>query len=271
MTLSLPSLYESTSASIVGIDLAWGEKQQDGLCLIRATRESSSVVRTALTSRDDELLAWLAKYAPASECSLLTIDAPLIVTNKSGCRPVEKQISSEFGKYHAFCHSSNLAKTSCARPLRVTRMLRENGYAVDFDLKNAARIATEVYPHPAMILLFELELIIKYKKGLVEAKRQEFKRLQSLMRTCLDTHFPELDCSPQIQTLLDAPWKKEIEDQTDAFFCALLGHLCRVVGTLEEGFILLPPRFRNGVPLMVKGRTGQLVTAELVNKLRDED
>jgi predicted RNase H-like nuclease len=162
-------------------------------------------------------------------------------------------------------------------------LLRETGVNIDFNLKKATRIATEVYPHPAMILLFELNRIIKYKKkpknGSREVQKEEFKRLQSLLRKCLGAHFPELECSPQIQTLLDTSWKKEIEDQTDAFFCALLGyfhwrsngHLCRVVGMLEEGFILLPPRFRNGFALMESRPSNRVVTMELVNKLRDED
>lgn len=278
MPFSLPSLYESNCASIVGIDLAWGEDEQDGLCLIKATQENSTVVETALTTGDEELLAWLAKHAPASDCSLRSIDAPLIIPNASGCRPVEKEISSAFWKSHAYCHSSNSTNPNCARPLRIARLLRENGYTIDFDLKKAARIATEVYPHPGMVRLFALDRIIKYKKGPVASRKIEFKTLQSHLRKSLATIFSDVEVAPGIDELLCKVWSKPVEDQTDALFCSLVGYLhwkhkgsfSRVYGSLENGFILLPPASRNGFFLMEK-RGGQLVTTEMVKKLMDEE
>jgi predicted RNase H-like nuclease len=133
--------------------------------------------------------------------------------------------------------------------LRIANMLRSEGYLVDFDLNKSARIATEVYPHPAMIRFFEIDRIIKYKKGLVAAKREEFRRLQGLITSCLARDFVELTVTPTIEKLLQAPWTKNIEDQTDALFCALIGYrhwmtkgaACEVVGSLDTGFILLPP------------------------------
>ena len=190
MSMPPSSLNNSTSAWIVGIDLAWGEKERDALCLIQATRESSSVLKTARTFGDDELLAWLAQHAPSSDHALLSIDAPLIIPNATGCRPVERQISSEFGKYHAYCHSSNSTKPNCARPLRVARLLRENRFIIGFDLNKAARMTIEVYPHPAMILLFELERIIKYKKGLWKQRDRSSNGFRSLYVSASIPIFP---------------------------------------------------------------------------------
>ncbi len=277
MTLSLPSLYDSKSAWIVGIDLAWGDKKPDGLCLIRADRNSAEIVETALTQGDDALSQWLKTRIPAGEPALLAVDAPLIAPNPTGCRPVDRQISVDFGKYHAACHSANSKR--CARPLRVSNLLRLDGFSIDFDLRNDSRMAAEVYPHPAMIRLFEIEKIVKYKKGLVAAKRQEFARLQELIRACLKRSFPKIIVASTVKTLLEASWSKGGEDQTDALFCAMIGYrhwetngqICEVVGSLEQGFILLPPKQQSGFTLFRWPSGEVIVTSEFVNHLRDED
>lgn len=277
MSIRKPSLANSTTAWIVGIDLAWGDKRPDGLCLIRADRNHAEIVETMLTHGDDALLRWLKSCIPAEESVLLAIDAPLVVPNPTGCRPVDRQISVEFGKYHAACHSANSQR--CARPLRIANLLLSVGFSIDFDLKKGARMATEVYPHPAMIRLFEIEKIIKYKKGVVAARRQEFARLQDLLRASLKRSFPKVAVPPTVEKLLSAPWSKGSEDQTDALFCALIGYrhweteglLCDVVGTLEHGFILLPPKQQSGFTLFRWPSGEAMVTSEFVNHLRDED
>jgi predicted RNase H-like nuclease len=271
------NLYEGNSAWIVGIDLAWKDHNQDGLCLIHATRDSAKVIKTATTKGDDALLAWLQKHLPVQDHVLLAIDAPLIVPNATGSRPVDKQITFDFGKYHAGCYPAN--SKLCERPPRLAQRLRDNGYLVGYDLKTASRMATEVYPHPAMIRLFNLDRIIKYKKGTVAAKNPEFRRLQNLLRKSLNDHLGNNGVSQEIEAFLIANRSKTVEDQTDAIFCALIGylhwkhhgHLSKVIGSIDEGFILLPPKYRNGFALMEAGPTGPIVTMELVNKLRDED
>jgi predicted RNase H-like nuclease len=277
--ISTSNLFEGKSAYIVGIDLAWGEKLPDGLCLINATRESSEIIGTASTFGDNELLAWLAQHLPTSSHVLLSIDAPLIIPNATGCRPVEKQISREFGRYHAFCHSSNSTNPNCTRPIRVAQLLRENGYTIGFDLNKASRMAIEVYPHPAIVRFFYLDRIIKYKKGIIAVRKSEFTRLQDFLLKYLHESSADIEFSQEIERLLSTEWSKSIEDQTDALVCALIGYihwkhqgrLSKVVGSIEEGFILLPPRYRNGFILMEGAPVDQVVTMELVNHLRDED
>ncbi|MCE0499720.1 MAG: DUF429 domain-containing protein [Methylacidiphilales bacterium] len=274
---STSNLFEGKSAWIVGIDLAWKDHNQDGLCLIHATRGTAKVIKAATTKGDDALLIWLQEHIPSADHALLAIDAPLIVPNATGQRPVEKEISRDFGKYHACCHSSN--STRCERPPRLAQRLRDNGYVVGYDLKTASRMATEVYPHPAMIRLFDLDRIIKYKKGKIAAKRSESRRLQDLLRKSLQNHQIDIVVSQEIEALLNADLSKTVEDQTDAVVCALIGylhwkyqgHLSKVIGSIDQGFILLPPRYRNGFALMESCPSNRVVTMELVNKLRDED
>jgi predicted RNase H-like nuclease len=272
-----PNLATSNTAWIAGIDLAWGDKRPDGLCLIQADRHSAEIVETTLTHGDDELLQWLKTRIPPERPVLLAIDAPLIAPNSSGCRPVDRQISVDFGRYHAACHSANAKR--CVRPLRIASLLRSAGFTIDFDLKKGSQIATEVYPHPAMIRLFEIEKIVKYKKGLIAARRLEFARLQGLLRASLKRNFPKVVIPSSVEALLATQWSKGNEDQTDALFCALIGYhhwetggtVCDVKGSLEHGFILLPPEKRSGL-MLFRWPSGQtMVTSEFVKQLRDAD
>jgi predicted RNase H-like nuclease len=110
------------------------------------------------------------------------------------------------------------------------------------------RLAIEVYPHPAMVRLFDIEERIPYKKGRAADRRRHFQELQGHLRRCLDAHFPKLERSDGLEELLDQPWSKPVEDRIDAVFCALIGywhwlHVGRrseVLGDLYTGFILVP-------------------------------
>ena len=110
------------------------------------------------------------------------------------------------------------------------------------------KTVAEVYPHPAMVRMFGIPRIVKYKKGTVRERRKEFRRLQRLLRTCLQKKFPRLGCDQETQQLLRQRWSKPVEDRVDALFCALIGlwhwmHQGRkseVIGDRRTGFILLP-------------------------------
>ena len=111
----------------------------------------------------------------------------------------------------------------------------------------------EVYPHPAMVRMFRLPGIVKYKKGRVDKRRNKFQRLQHLIRSCLKNEFPYLEPDKETIELLSTPWSKTTEDKTDALFCALIGlwhwrhkgKRSQIIGDLNTGFILLPEDLRN--------------------------
>ncbi len=58
----------------------------------------------------------------------------------------------------------------------------------------------------------------------------------------------QLEVSAELSRLLGAPWTKNVEDQTDAFFCALIGYWhwlhrgrrTQLLGDATTGFILVP-------------------------------
>jgi predicted RNase H-like nuclease len=230
---------------ILGIDLAWGDRRPDGISVWEArSRNAAKILHTGLVHGDTELLDAIARWAGAGPV-LITIDGPIVCPNATGSRPVDRLTHQLFGQFHAGAHPSN--STRCVRPPRIASMLRDRGFAIGHDTAAHSRLVAEVYPHPAMVRLFGLERVVKYKRGRVAEKRAEFRRYQDLFRRCLAQDFPEVDASAAMP-LLGEPWTKDIEDKTDALFCALIGwnHLRHrgrqsdIIGELDSGFILLP-------------------------------
>ena len=230
---------------IIGIDLAWGDRNSDGICLLEVASPKAFVSRSDLVQGDDQLMDWVQSFAGGND-ALVMIDAPLICPNATGCRAVDKQITSMFGRYHAGCHPANSKK--CSRPLRIAAMFRSAGFRIGYDLSHR-RLVAEVYPHPATVRLFGLERIIKYKRPPVANRRSEFSRLQECIRKALESRFPEIEVdSPVLSELLRSSWNKPVEDRTDALLCALIGYNhfrskgadSEIVGDLSTGFILLP-------------------------------
>lgn len=237
------------STVLIGIDLAWGDRNPDGITVLPfgegLSRPMTSPPTTFNTRGDEELFAALAS-ADGSDRILVAVDAPLLCPNPEGSRPVDRACTSRFGKHDAGCYPAN--QRLCRRPLRIAAGLLERGYVITTDSSRGTRIASEVYPHPATIQLFGIEKTIKYKKGLVASKRAEFLRYQSHLRDCLGRELPELLESDAHRALLATPWSKPIEDQTDSILCALIAYLhlrhgderTEVIGDDEEGHILLP-------------------------------
>lgn len=208
---------------------------------------------------DDELLAALAAQVRPGEPAFLAIDAPLVIANATGTRPVDRLTHRLFHREHAVCHPANLGKFP--RPPRVVRRLvDELGFRTGWEVPSARapggdrgpeRIVAEVYPHPAMVRLLRLPRILKYKRGPVAARRREFARYQRLMRGLLTAEFGFLEAAP-IAPWLRVRWSKPAEDRLDALFCLLValwhlhhrGRRSETIGDLATGFILLPEDLR---------------------------
>ncbi|MFZ5807244.1 MAG: DUF429 domain-containing protein [Verrucomicrobiota bacterium] len=231
---------------LIGIDLAWGEKKRDGVCAIEAKIKQSRVLGYDYPQGDDALVRCVENFSKKEKGVFLTIDAPIVCPNVRGTRPVDRLTHRMFHQEHAACHPAYLEK--CPRPARVLKRLEKIGFQAGWNISAKQHTACEVYPHPAMVRLFELPRIIKYKKGSVADRRKEFQRLQRCLTQFSKKHFPELEIGSQTKTFLKTSWDKETEDHLDAFFCALIGlwrwkygeNRSEVIGDLKTGFILLP-------------------------------
>jgi predicted RNase H-like nuclease len=239
----------------IGIDLAWTERGRTGICLA----EDGVAVASALVRTDEEILSWTRSQA--HDNCLVAIDAPLIVRNDVGRRPCERILSRCFSAQHAGPHSANLRLPSFREGVRGERVARAMGLDLDpyFAIRSPVRRAIEVYPHPALVALFELPLSIKYKakRGRTIVDRQQaFRVLLDLMEGLVGRE-PAFDvtASPswsQLRSDVEAPASgaalDRVEDEIDAYLCAYVSQYywfhgethCRVVGDLNSGYIVTP-------------------------------
>jgi len=231
---------------LVGVDLAWGEKKHDGVCFLEWDGKRGRVAGFAYPQGDRELLAAIEEKTRGWGSVLATVDAPIVCPNRTGTRPVDRLTHRMFHQEHAACHPANLTK--CPRPPRIARLLEKEGFRVGWEPAVGKKTVAEVYPHPAMVRMFVLPRIVKYKKGSVMERRKEFRRLQRLLKSCLKKKFPKLAMDAETKSLLAQKWSKPVEDRTDALFCALIGlwhwihggRKSEVIGDRRTGFILLP-------------------------------
>lgn len=233
---------------IVGVDLAWGERKPDGVCVIAYNGRNpphAVVTESYLSTGDKSLLALADRLQEAPGGTFWAVDGPIVCANATGSRPVDKLTHAHFGKYHAGCHPANLVLTP--RPPRILRELQARGYRAGWDFHPGDRLVAEVYPHPAMVRWFGLKRVLKYKRPPKANQTAEFQRYQSLLAAWIAREFPWLDLA-EATVPLQAEWRKAVEDQLDALFCALIGlwHVhyhgkrTQILGDRSSGFILVP-------------------------------
>ena len=231
---------------LIGVDLAWGEKMHDGVCFVELDGVGGRVLGFGYPQGDRDLMKLIGETSRNYQTVFVTVDAPIVCPNRTGTRPVDRLTHRMFHRQHAACHPANLMR--CPRPPRVARLLHRKGFRVGWETRVGGRWVAEVYPHPAMVRMFGLPRIIKYKKGSVAERRKEFQRLQGLMGKLMKRKFPGLTLNQEARNLLKEKWSKPVEDRTDALFCALIGmwhwmhcgKRSEVIGDRKTGFILLP-------------------------------
>lgn len=235
------------STAIIGVDLAWGERNPDGISVLTfplGLNAPDLSVQCGLVHGDGALLERV--HSARANQVFVAIDAPTLGTNETGSRPVDRECSRLFRKNEAGCHPVN--RTLCTRPFRVAGKLVEAGFVLSADLRNGHRLAAEVYPHPAMVRLFGLEKTIKYKRGPVTNRRTEFSRYQDCFRGFVSAYLPSLAETEEFREINSALWSKNNEDRLDSLFCAVIGwwHLrfdgkrSQILGEEESGQMLIP-------------------------------
>ncbi len=244
--------------SFIGIDMAWKiDGNHSGIAIMEGDSEQ---VRLTMLSADITSMAGVVDFVAdhAATDAVVAIDAPLVVRNATGQRDCERLITSHFGRFHAGCHPSNLGHPHTAIGGRVVSELVKRGFEHAFAIGEAkgrgGRWVFEVYPHPAMVRLFGLNRIIRYKKGRVSEKRDGLAVLRQHLLNLADgsnglVQSPELTGAlARDLSGLRGEALKGYEDTLDAIFCAYLAWHCwrwgaernEMFGTLADGYIVVP-------------------------------
>lgn len=238
----------------VGLDLAWGERNQTGVAVVDV---DGRLLHIGSARDDASILAAIAPFT--SDPCVVAIDAPLIVANPTGHRPAEIAFNRDFQRFEAGARPAFSAKPELKNP-RAARLA--SVLHLDIDPASCAdRRAIEVYPHPATVVLFDLDKTIKYKRGRFEDRQRGLLTLMTLIEG-LDRAKPRLRAHHntawvQIRERVEAATRPSQldreEDPIDAVVCAYVG-LYRhhrpsdvtVYGDYAGGYIVTPtlPRHR---------------------------
>lgn len=248
------------TTTFIGIDLAWqSDKNHSGIVVTRgddsgAIAESASAGVTSL----DAVVAFVEEHTTAN--TVIAIDAPLVIRNATGQRPCETAVSRRFGAYHAGAHSTNLGRYPDAPPCRLVEMLEAAGFSHEprphTSGERDGKWFFEVYPHPAMVNLFRLDHIIRYKKGTVSERAKGLLLLRNYL-SALRVFEPPLRAGDDVERLffeslprLRGKALKHHEDLLDAYFCSYLALFYwsfgaarnEIIGDVNSGYIIVPNR-----------------------------
>ncbi|NJL01659.1 MAG: DUF429 domain-containing protein [Spirulinaceae cyanobacterium SM2_1_0] len=241
-----------------GVDLGW-VSAPSGLCSLLWRDGQLHCLELARCDRLETTLAWLQAAIPANEPGLIAVDAPTLIPNETGMRQPDRLAHQHFGRYHAGCYPANRGRPFAARTVGFGLQLEARGFrhAPEIVPQQPGRYQIEVFPHAAIVQLFQLDRILKYKKGRLAARRAELQRLQRLLAEQLP------QCQPAVTWGLTLPADlrcdlttcngaalKAVEDRLDSLVCAYVAAywwywgVARnlVLGDRAQGYIIVPYR-----------------------------
>jgi predicted RNase H-like nuclease len=245
----------------VGIDLAWSARNQSGIAVINGQKDTADFVcGTNDVHKNNEIVDYIITHTKGDP-AFIAIDASLIVNNTTGERKGETLLKKMFVLYDAVPYPSNrnlfYRLYGGVRGEQIAKMLQEKGFQHNpyIKKKEKSKKFFEVFPHSAMVVIFKLKKILKYKYRKnrdYNLRWKEFEKYQLYLKN-LENRKPSLyfPCfshilNTNVRTLKGNALKK-YEDFLDALFCAYIAFYywydpgkCSVIGNLNEGYIVTP-------------------------------
>lgn len=228
------------SPTYVGIDIGWKvdpDPDSTGLCTI----QGDELIDCSLTRANTEIVEYAISQGP----DFIGVDAPLIVSNEEGERPVESELKN--GGHSVFSANREWFNEwyGGIRGEELVDEFEEHGYRLSADTSRKQAVI-EVYPRPTIEAI--LGKVPKYKNG---RKDEIASGLRDLWDST-DDRISEVDFHqfknivPYDPDDVTKTHLKKIGDLIDAFYSAYVvkidyeGHgRTQVYGDLESGSILL--------------------------------
>ena len=235
----------------LGIDLGW-KSGASGLCCLEWQGGELSLLSLERRLEIVDILSWVRYWTDEQIPALVAVDAPTLIPNQTGTRLPDRLTHKYFGKYHAGCYPANLQRPFAQRTVDFGLSLEELGFshAPIMEAQKYNRYQIEVFPHPALVNLFNLDRILKYKKGRLSDRYLELAKLRNYILTVLPSLEPQL----KLVNLPEIPHQgkamKEVEDMLDSLICAYVGAYWwywgeernLVLGDGATGYIVIPQR-----------------------------
>lgn len=233
----------------LGIDLGW-RSGASGLCCLNWQDNQLELLDIDRRETIEDILLWIDTWLPPNEPGIIAVDAPTLIPNATGMRLADKLTHKHFGRYHAGCYPANLNRPFAQRTVEFGLSLEARGFAHApvIEPKQLGRFQIEVFPHPAIVNLFKLERILKYKKGKLSERRAELIKLRQFILDDLPTLQPNLKLSVLPEVPFSGLGLKTLEDELDSLICAYVAAhwwywgLAKnlVLGDYLTGYIVIP-------------------------------
>lgn len=207
----------------LGVDLGWASGAS-GLCCLAWHDQALHLLDLDRRESIADILDWVDTWIPPNQSGMVAVDAPTLISNPTGMRLADRLTHRYFGRYHAGCYPANLSRPFAARTTGFGLSLAARGFthAPTIEARRRGRYQIEVFPHAATIHLFNLNRILKYKKGRLAKRRVGLMQLRQLILKELPALEPPL--SPL--DLPDVPSVgralKDLEDRLDSLICAYI-------------------------------------------------
>jgi predicted RNase H-like nuclease len=245
----------------IGIDLGW-KSQPSGLCCLELIDGQLLLIDLDRQEAIADIFTWIDSWVQPEEPAIIAVDAPTLIPNATGSRLPDKLSHKYFGKYHAGCYPANQNLPFADRTINFGYQLESRGFvhAPTIEPKQIGRYQIEVFPHPAIVHLFSLERILKYKKGRIYERRLELIKLYQYILEILPNLEPSLTINQKLEAqqfhLLPSTGValKAIEDKLDSLICAYVAAYWwywgeqrnLVLGDRTTGYIVIPKKMRSG-------------------------
>ncbi|MDF5728239.1 MAG: DUF429 domain-containing protein [Rhizonema sp. PD38] len=240
----------------IGIDLGW-KSQPSGLCYLKLVDGQLQLLDLNRIEEIADLLTWLDNCIQPDEPGIIAVDAPTLIPNATGSRLPDKLTHKYFGKYHAGCYPANLNLPFAPRTVNFGLALESRGFshAPTIEPQKPGRYQIEVFPHPATINLFNLERILKYKKGRLNERRLELLKLYNYIENILPSLQPPLYLCGSFRYEIPTTGAalKQLEDKLDSLICSYVAAYWWYWGEQRNlvlcdrttGYIVIPQRIKN--------------------------
>ncbi len=241
----------------LGIDLGW-KSQPSGLCYLELIDGKLQLQDLGRLDAIADILAWVDNCVKPDESAIIAVDAPTLIPNTTGSRLPDKLTHKHFGKYHAGCYPANLGLPFAQRTVNFGLELESRGYlhAPTMEAQKPGRYQIEVFPHPAIVQLFGLQKILKYKKGRIGDRHLELTKLFNYIIDILPTLEPNLKLDKSsdflnfkfLNSTCTGKILKATEDKLDSLICAYVAAYWwywgeqrnLVLGDVSTGYIVIP-------------------------------
>ena len=218
---------------LIGVDLAWGERNPSGCAELVWDGGVLRLARLDLLGSIDEIVEWIE---PLRGAWVVAVDAPLVIRNQTGPRAADEQADEFYGRFHAGAYPANLERFGGdhrgGRLLRALAATAPGGRLVESrGAVGGPRLVFETYPHIVTVELFGLWRIIKYKRGGEVRQREGQRQLAGRIREhlCGTRADPRLRIDDALDALLREPDPglrgkalKDREDKLDGLICAYM-------------------------------------------------